>query len=101
MQGIARKLQAGNQKQPEHLMQKRWPRRGSINDQADIKLKSAETMALVQMISDSGLRRSELAALTWGDIEIQPDGAGGDTRCKVQNRSNWGGRKYRDHSASG
>ena len=32
--------------------------------------------ALVQMISDSGLRRSELVALTRGEIEVQPDGSG-------------------------
>ena len=65
MQGIARKLQAGNQKQARALDTEAVAAiRGSINDKADLKLKSAETMALVQMISDSGLRRSELSALT-------------------------------------
>ena len=77
MQDIARKLQAGNQKQARALDAEAVAAiRGSINDKADLELKSAETMALVQMISDSGLRRSELAALTWGDIEVQPDGSG-------------------------
>ncbi len=77
MQGIARKLQAGNQKQARPLDAEAVAAiRGSINGQADRKLKPAETMALVQMISDSGLRRSEMAALTWSDIEVQPDGSG-------------------------
>ena len=78
MQGIARKRQAGNQKQARALDAEAVAAiHGSINDKADLKLKSAETMVLVQMISDSGLRRSELTALTWGDIEVQPDGSGG------------------------
>ena len=40
------------------------------DQQPDMKLKPAETIAIVQLILDSGLLRSELAALAWGDIEV-------------------------------
>ena len=33
-------------------------------------------IALVGILSDAGLRRSECAALTWSDIEAAPDGSG-------------------------
>ena len=33
-------------------------------------------VALVALLSDAGLRRSEAAALTWGDVERWPDGSG-------------------------
>ena len=33
-------------------------------------------MALVAVLSDGGLRRSEAAALTWGDVERWADGSG-------------------------
>ena len=33
-------------------------------------------VALVAVLSDAGLRRSEAAALTWGDVERWPDGSG-------------------------
>ena len=33
-------------------------------------------IALVVILSDAGLRRSECAALTWSDIEAAPDGSG-------------------------
>ena len=33
-------------------------------------------MALVAVLSDGGLRRSEAAALTWGDVQRWDDGSG-------------------------
>ena len=33
-------------------------------------------MALVAVLSDAGLRRSEAAALTWGDVQRWDDGSG-------------------------
>ncbi len=33
-------------------------------------------IALCSVLSDAGLRRSEAAALTWGDVEIAADGSG-------------------------
>ena len=33
-------------------------------------------MALVAALSDGGLRRSEAAALTWGDVQRWEDGSG-------------------------
>ena len=33
-------------------------------------------MALVAVLSDEGLRRSEAAALTWGDVQRWDDGSG-------------------------
>ena len=33
-------------------------------------------MALVAALSDAGLRRSEAAALTWGDVQRWDDGSG-------------------------
>ena len=33
-------------------------------------------MALVAALSDAGLRRSEAAALTWGDVQRWEDGSG-------------------------
>ena len=33
-------------------------------------------IALCSLLSDAGLRRSEAAALTWGDVEVVADGSG-------------------------
>lgn len=77
MKGINVELQAGNQKQARALDAEAVAAiRGFVNGKVETNLKISETMAIVQVISDSGLRRSELAALTWNDIEVQPDGSG-------------------------
>ena len=57
----------------------RLPRRGRGG-----RMESAETaqqraaldLAIIGVLADGGLRRSEAAALTWGDVEIWDDGTG-------------------------
>ena len=43
-------------------------------------------MALVAVLSDAGLRRSEAAALTWGDVQRWDDGSGPHHRHPLQDR---------------
>lgn len=57
----------------------RLPRRGRGG-----RMESAETahkraaldLAIIGVLADGGLRRSEAAALTWGDVELWDDGTG-------------------------
>ena len=49
--------------------------RGALNGGADA-LPGALTMAIVSVTADAGLRRSEAAALLWGDIARDADGSG-------------------------
>ena len=77
MKGINVELQSGNQKQAKPLDSEAVAAiRGHLNGKVESSLRCAETMAIVSVASDSGLRRSEMAALTWKDIEIQADGSG-------------------------
>ena len=46
--------------------------RGKVNRSQ----RAARDMALVSVMADAGLRRSEAAALLWGDIAAEPDGSG-------------------------
>ena len=50
--------------------------RGALNGTVEDDLRIAVTMALVSVLSDGGLRRSEAAALAWDDVERQADGSG-------------------------
>ena len=50
--------------------------RGHLNGEADTNTRAARDIALAQVLSDAGLRRSEAAALAWGDLETAPDGSG-------------------------
>ena len=50
--------------------------RGALNGQADGCPLAARDMALVSVMADAGLRRSEAAALEWRDIEREADGSG-------------------------
>ena len=43
-------------------------------------------LALAAVLSDAGLRRSEAAALTWGDVQRWDDGSGRHHRDPLQNR---------------
>ena len=43
-------------------------------------------LALVAVLSDGGLRRSEAAALTWGDVQRWDDGSGPHHRGPLQDR---------------
>lgn len=50
--------------------------RGSLNGDAETNLRSAVTMAIVSVMSDAGLRRSEAAVLQWADVHREADGSG-------------------------
>ena len=50
--------------------------RGALNGLADTNARAARDMALVSVMADAGLRRSEAAALAWGDIATEADGSG-------------------------
>ena len=50
--------------------------RGALNGTVEDDLRAAVTMALVSVLSDGGLRRSEAAALTWDDVATEGDGSG-------------------------
>ncbi len=50
--------------------------RGALNGKADTSARAARDMALVSVMADAGLRRSEAAALLWGDIAAEADGSG-------------------------
>ncbi|MCY3673308.1 MAG: tyrosine-type recombinase/integrase [Alphaproteobacteria bacterium] len=50
--------------------------RGALNGHADACPRAARDMALVSVMADGGLRRSEAAALEWRDIEREADGSG-------------------------
>ena len=50
--------------------------RGHINGQADSNEKSARDMALISVLAEGGLRRSEAAALDWNDLQTAADGSG-------------------------
>ena len=67
----------------------RLPRRGRGG-----RMESAETahrraaldLAIIGVLADGGLRRSEAAALTWGDVELWVDGSGRLTIKKGKNQ---------------
>ena len=67
----------------------RLPRRGRGG-----RMESAETtqrratldLAIIGVLADGGLRRSEAAALTWGDVELWADGTGRLTIQKGKNQ---------------
>ena len=67
----------------------RLPRRGRGG-----RMESAETaqqraaldLAIIGVLADGGLRRSEAAALTWGDVEFWHDGTGRITVQKGKNQ---------------
>ena len=50
-------------------------------------MESAET-AQIGVLAEGGLRRSEAAALTWGDVELWPDGTGRLVIQKGKNQIN-------------
>ena len=47
-------------------------------------------MALAAILSDAGLRRSEAAALTWGDVQRWDDGSGRITVMRSKTDANRG-----------
>ena len=67
----------------------RLPRRGrgegwSLADTA--QRRAALALAIIGALADGGLRRSEAAALTWGDVELWGDGTGRLTIQKSKNQ---------------
>ena len=50
------------------------PRAGETQEAA--RRRGLVDVALVQLLADTGLRRSEASALTWADVEHWPDGSG-------------------------
>ena len=57
----------------------RLPRRGRSGrmESADTaRRRAALDLAIIGVLADGGLRRSEAAALTWGDVELWADGTG-------------------------
>ena len=57
----------------------RVPRRGRGGrmESADtVQRRAALDLAIIGVLADGGLRRSEAAALTWGDVELWADGTG-------------------------
>ena len=51
-------------------------RGGVLETEATALARGLVDVALCTLMSDAGLRRSEAAALTWGDVERWPDGSG-------------------------
>lgn len=54
----------------------RKQRGGSLETQEGARERGLLDIAIVRVMSDAGLRRSEAAALTWGDVERWADGSG-------------------------
>ena len=50
--------------------------RGAINGKTDSSIRAARDMAMVSVLAEAGLRRSEAAALTWADVTAEADGSG-------------------------
>ena len=48
--------------------------------------RSALDLSIIGTLADGGLRRSEAAALTWGEVELWPDGTGRITVQKGKNQ---------------
>ena len=67
----------------------RLPRRGRGGrmESADTaRRRAALDLAIIGVLADGGLRRSEAAALTWGDVELWADGTGRLTVQKGKNQ---------------
>ena len=66
----------------------RLPRRGrggNMESPETAQARGAVDLAIVGVMSDGGLRRSEAAALTWGDVEFWTDGTARITIQKGKN----------------
>ena len=68
----------------------RLPRRGRggrMESPETARRRAAMDMAIIGVLADGGLRRSEAAALTWGDVELWIDGTGRLTIQKGKNQT--------------
>ncbi|MCY4431903.1 MAG: tyrosine-type recombinase/integrase [Rhodospirillales bacterium] len=50
--------------------------RGKLSDRVQTSKRAARDMAIVSVMADAGLRRSEAAALEWRDVAEEADGSG-------------------------
>ena len=67
----------------------RLPRRGRggrMESAAAAQARAALDLAIIGVLADGGLRRSEAAALSWGDVELWADGSGRLTIQKGKNQ---------------
>ena len=67
----------------------RLPRRGRggrMESPETAQRRAALDLAIIGVLADGGLRRSEAAALTWKDVELWPDGTGRITVQKGKNQ---------------
>ena len=67
----------------------RLPRRGRGGRMESVKTaqrRAALDLAIIGVLADGGLRRSEAAGLTWGDVELWADGTGRLTVQKSKNQ---------------
>ena len=60
-------------------------RGGRMESAAVAQARGAIDLAIVGVMADGGLRRSEAAALTWNDVEFWPDGT---ARITIQQGKN-------------
>ena len=72
----------------EVLRLPRHGRGGRLESSETAQRRAALDLAIIGVLADGGLRRSEAAALTWQDVELWPDGTGRLTVQKGKNRSN-------------
>ena len=61
---------------PPHRSETPGPRRRGLETAAQAAQRARFDLALVAVLSDGGLRRSEAAALTWDDVQRWDDGSG-------------------------
>ena len=60
--------------------------RGRMESADTAQRRAALALAIIGALADGGLRRSEAAALTWGDVELWGDGTGRLTIQKSKNQ---------------
>ena len=70
----------------ESLRVPRRGRGGKMETPEGARQRGAVDLAIIGVLADGGLRRSEAAALTWGDVEFWPDGTGRITIHKGKNQ---------------
>ena len=70
----------------ETLHVPRRGRGGRMESAETAQRRAALDLAIIGVLADGGLRRSEAAALTWGDVEIWDDGTGRLTVQKGKNQ---------------
>ena len=70
----------------------RTGRGGSLESAATAEARGQKDIALISLMRDGMLRRSEAAGLTWGDLVDEGDGTGRLTVARSEDRPGRGGR---------